>query len=105
MYKCVFAITFKEDESPEAMERYWTDVHGPLVLGVPGLVKYVQSSKVQDVIGSEFDGLVELYFEDEAAFEAAMASEYWNDTVVPDGANFLDESKTFGAVVVDRHLR
>lgn len=105
MYKCVFAITYRADRPKQAMWEYWRDVHAPLVLAVPGLVKYVVCEVVADLGGSSFDGLAELCFADEAAYDAAMASEYWSSTVVADGNEFLDMSKTFGAMVKEHHLR
>ena len=82
MYKVVFAITYKPDAPRQAMWDYWNAVHGPLVLAIPGLVKYVQSEMVEDLGGSSFDGLAELYFEDKDAYDAAMASVYWHESVV-----------------------
>jgi uncharacterized protein (TIGR02118 family) len=105
MYKCVFAITYRPDQPKEAMWEYWRSVHAPLVLAVPGLVKYVLSAVVTDLGGASFDGLAELYFVDRAAYETAMASRYWADTVVADGSRFLDTSKTFGAILEEHHLR
>jgi uncharacterized protein (TIGR02118 family) len=49
------------------------NVHGPLAMKLPGLKKYVQNFVVDDQQRSrpDWDGLVELYFADRAAFEAA----------------------------------
>jgi uncharacterized protein (TIGR02118 family) len=105
MYKCVFAISYRTDEPRDAMYDYWERVHAPLVLAVPGLVKYVLSPVVEDLGEGRFDGLAELYFADRAAYDAAMTSDYWTDAVVPDGENFLDTSKTFGAIVRENQLR
>ena len=105
MYKCVFAITYRQGQPREAMFEYWEQVHGPLVLAVPGLVKYVLSDVAEDLGDTPFDGLAELYFADRAAYNAAMASDYWADTVVADGENFLDTSKTFAAILKETQLR
>ena len=88
------------------MYEYWERVHAPLVLAVPGLVKYVLSDVAENLGGdTPFDGLAELYFATRAAYDAAMASAYWTDTVVADGENFLDTSKTFGAILKENQLR
>lgn len=105
MYRCVFAISYRVDRPRDAMYRYWEDVHAPLVLAVPGLTKYVISTVADDLGEPRFDGLAELWFADRAAYEAAMASDYWNDTVVADSENFLDTGKTFGAVLSEKRLR
>jgi uncharacterized protein (TIGR02118 family) len=105
MYKCVFAISYRADRPRKAMYEYWERVHAPLVLAVPGLVKYVVSDVTEDLGGTPFDGLAELYFADRAAYDPALASDYWADTVAADGENFLDTSKTFGAILKESQLR
>lgn len=105
MYKCVFAASYREDRPKEAMYEYWERVHAPLVLAVPGLVKYVLSDVAEDLGDTPFDGLAELYFADRATYDAAMASDYWRDTVFRDGENFLDMNKTFGAILREKQLR
>lgn len=105
MYKCVFAVSYREDRPKGSMYEYWERVHAPLVLAVPGLVKYVLSDVAEDLGDTPFDGLAELYFADRAAYDAAMASDYWRDTVFADGENFLNTSKTFGAILRENRLR
>lgn len=105
MYKCVFGISYREDRPRTEMYDYWERVHAPLVLAVPGLVKYVISDVAQDLDATPFDGLAELYFEDRDAYDTAMASDYWSETVAADGPNFLTTSKTFGAILKENRLR
>lgn len=105
MHRCVFAISYREDRPRQEMYEYWEEVHAPLVLAVPGLVGYVLSDVEEELGETPFDGLAELYFADRAAYETAMASDYWRDTVAADGVNFLDESKTFGAILRETRLR
>jgi uncharacterized protein (TIGR02118 family) len=103
MHKLIFAITFKGDKQ-QGFE-HWSARHSKLLLDIPGVVKYVQNEKVLDLGGDRFDGVAELYFEDEAAYEAAMASSYWNDVVQPDGDSFVDWELTGGAIVREHRLR
>jgi uncharacterized protein (TIGR02118 family) len=105
MYKCVFGISYREDHPRTEMYEYWERVHAPLVLAVPGLVKYVINDIAEDLGATPFDGLAELSFADRDAYETAMASEYWSGTVAADGENFLNTSKTFGAILTENRLR
>jgi len=51
---------------------HWAQVHAPLVLRLPGIRRYVQN----DIVAADaaYDGIVELWFDDEAALRAAFAS-------------------------------
>ena len=51
----------------------------------------------------DFDGVAELWFEDEAALLHARASEEWKQST-QDEANFLDLSSTHYAVTEERTL-
>lgn len=75
------------------------------MLATPGVVRYTQNLKVEDV-GTDvpWDGIVELTFADEAAYQAAMVSEEWRVTYA-DVVNFPDADKIVTAVVAPEQLR
>ncbi|MGI4811861.1 MAG: EthD domain-containing protein [Janthinobacterium lividum] len=81
MIKRMAFMARKPETSPEYFSRYWLDVHGDLVKRSPGVNRY-QQNVVLDEIGSvpghgkpfRLDGVVELWFEDEAALQACFAS-------------------------------
>jgi len=82
-YKLAYFVRFRDGiDRGEADER-WLGVHGPLELRQGGVLRYVQNLVVGTLgpggaIGSQrarFDGLAELWFEDEAAWPAAQESE------------------------------
>ena len=86
--------------SGKEFRRYLSEVHGPIVQKLPGLRKYVQNYVVADAERKHpgWDGVVEVYFDDWAAMEAAWAS--------PQGAAsdadmpcFLDMERTTWSVV------
>jgi uncharacterized protein (TIGR02118 family) len=104
LFKLVFAVMFKDGEK-EASFDHWINNHPPLILEIPGVVKYVQNEILEDLGGTTFDGISEIWFEDKAAYDAAMASEHWANVVQPDGNNFLNWEKTGAAVMKEHVLR
>jgi uncharacterized protein (TIGR02118 family) len=97
MYKIIFAITFKGPDKQRSRE-HWATTHVDLVRAVPGLVKLIHNEKLVDLRGERFDGIAELYFEDEAAYEKALDTDSWNK-VKQDGENFLDWDGSGGGIV------
>lgn len=83
----------KSNLSVEEMLRYWRGTHGPLAASVPGLRRYVQSAMLS-VVGDQrephFDGAAQIWFEDDAALQAAVHSPLFRESVKPDEANFID---------------
>jgi uncharacterized protein (TIGR02118 family) len=100
MLKFLVVLYKKPEMSTEDFRQYLRYVHGPLAQKLPGLRNYVQNYVVADPKRKPpgWDGIVELYFEDWAAMEAAWAS--------PEGAAsdadlraFVDLSRTRWSVV------
>lgn len=61
--------------SREEFQRWWLEEHVPKVREYPGLRKYVVSLAVPSGLGEPiFDGIAELWFDDLAAAEQAVAS-------------------------------
>jgi uncharacterized protein (TIGR02118 family) len=68
---------------------HWLEVHGPLTAKLPGLRRYVQNHVVLEMIGRgtmTHDGWAELWFDDLAAFQRAIAS--------PECQAVLDDERT-----------
>lgn len=102
MYKVVWLAKFPPGTDRAEMSRYWTEEHGPRFMKVPGVERYVQNHVVEP-IGAEgpsdaelaFDGYSCAWFTNRAAFEAAMRSPEWDETVA-DGANVFDMEWLWG---------
>ncbi|HUJ95663.1 MAG TPA: EthD domain-containing protein [Terriglobales bacterium] len=86
--------------SEDEFRRYMTEIHGPLAQKLPGLRRYRQNFVLPDPKRKHpgWDGIVELYFDNWSAMEAAWAS--------PAGAasnadlpKFMDLSRSTWAVV------
>ena len=104
MIKLVFMWRHHPDMTPEECRTHYRDVHAPLGVacfqdapGFRGLIQnWVVSHSVHDdntrpghAAEAEFDGMVEVYFDDRASMEAAFAGPATAATFA-DHVNFAD---------------
>jgi uncharacterized protein (TIGR02118 family) len=91
MVKLVLLFRRRSDLSHEEFLRYWREEHLPLVTLVPGIRRYVISPVYDRPDGGDRtpDGMAELWFDDEAALEAALASDETRATAV-DARKFIE---------------
>ena len=88
MLKLIFCLRRQAHLSRSEFQRYWREVHGPLVrqqAAVLHIRRYVQAHTLSDPLndalragrGSDepFDGVAELWWDSRADFEAAVGSE------------------------------
>src|SRR5262245_25987147 len=88
MLKLIFCLRRLPHLSRDQFQRYWREVHGPLVRrhsAALNIRRYVQAHTLSDPInealragrGSDepFDGVAELWWESRTHFEAAVASD------------------------------
>lgn len=88
MIKLVNLVVRKPEYTHDAFVERWTGSHADIAKELPGLQKYATSLPT-DPERSEYDGIVELYFEDMAALKAAFDSET-GERVNEDAAEFID---------------
>ena len=76
MLKFMVVLHRRADMSPEQFRYHLKNVHGPLAKKLPGLRKYIQNYPQPDAKRKPpaWDAIVELYFDDRTAMEAAWAS-------------------------------
>jgi uncharacterized protein (TIGR02118 family) len=76
MLKFMVVIHKRPDLTQEAFRRYLQEIHGPLAQQLPGLRKYVQNFVSTDPSRKPpaWNAVVELYFDNREAMEAAWAS-------------------------------
>ena len=101
MIKVIYCIRRRRDLSPEQFADYWLNTHGPIGARIPGLCRLVQNH-LRRVPGDReptYDGVAELWFEDEASLLAARSSPEWAASTA-DEANFVDTAAS-GYLVVD----
>ena len=94
MLKLVCVVHKRAGMDTEDFRRYWRENHGPIAAKIPGLRKYTQVYANAGPGGSPppFDGLAELWFDDESSLERAMASPEI-EAATADNKNFLDEKR------------
>ena len=100
MLKFMVVVYRRPDLTPEKFRRHFEEVHGPLAKKLPGLRKYVQNYASPDSSRESpgWDAIVELYFDDRVAMEAAWDSPQGaaSDADLP---KFADMTRTTWSVV------
>ena len=86
MVKMVFLARRRADMEGQDFRRYWRETHAPIASNIPGLTKYVQSHfNPKEGVTPPYDGVAEMWFQDESAFETPEF-----EATIADTANFLD---------------
>jgi uncharacterized protein (TIGR02118 family) len=75
VFKAMILLTRRDDLSPEDFRRWWLEEHRPLALQLPGLRRMVVNIVEGGRDESGIDGVSELWFDTQADFEAAYATE------------------------------
>jgi len=99
MAKVIFVMHRKPGMTREQCVEYWDgEVHTALAKKVPGLTRWVQNRVIGGPSESVYDGIGELWFENDAAMEKALKSAEFA-AAVEDAKNFLDMGRT-GMILV-----
>ena len=75
MFKAMILLTRRSDLSHEAFVQWWLDEHRPRALGLPNLRRLVFNVVDASPAEGSVDAIAELWFDTQAAFEAACATE------------------------------
>lgn len=68
-------VLYSKPEDPAAFDKHYAEVHGPLAKKMPGLKKFELGRVTGSPMGEpRYYLTAELYFDDEAALNAAFAS-------------------------------
>ena len=101
MIKIVGLLTRKKDWTHAQFMKHWVEIHAPLAHKVPGLRRYVQNHVRGErtradieVTAVEIDGIAELWFDDQAALEAASRTPEMK-ALHADGALFIGRIKSW----------
>ena len=103
MLKFVVVVCRRPDLSAEEFRDYFVRVHGPLAEKLPGLRRYKQNFVVADPKrqAPAWDAVVELYFGNRDAMEAAWATPE-GEAATADLKEFADLARTTWSVVEER---
>lgn len=120
MIKVVFCLRRRPDLTREQFQRYWSEQHGPVGVRLAaqlGFQRYVQSHTVDSGLNDAlqtgrgapeaFDGVVELWYDDESAVETTFATPEGRQaarTMLADEANFIDTAMSPIFLVEERQL-
>lgn len=107
MIKLVYCFRRRPGMSQADFHNYWRDVHGPIGARIPGLRRFVQSRAILlpgDARAPDFDGVVELWFDDARSLIEARKSAEWRESGL-DERNFIDAASTAYAVTEEREIR
>jgi uncharacterized protein (TIGR02118 family) len=106
MVKLVYCMCRKPGVSREAFLRYWSGEHARLGARIPGVRGFVQSYTIAtpgDVRPADFDGMIELWFDDLAALLRARESPEWHASTA-DEAHFVDPTRSAYFVTEERRF-
>jgi uncharacterized protein (TIGR02118 family) len=100
MVKVSVILKRKAGTSSEEFRRYWREVHGPLLLAQPTLMRhvhrYVQCHSIADAfdgmpgISAQFDGIAELWGDNVDDVKRGLAEPAYVEVIRPDEEKFLD---------------
>jgi uncharacterized protein (TIGR02118 family) len=101
MIKTIGLLTRKNGWTHAQFMTHWVEVHAPLAHAVPGLRRYVQNHITgertrADIPATvvEIDGVAELWFDDQAALEAAARTPEMK-ALHADGALFIGQIRSY----------
>jgi uncharacterized protein (TIGR02118 family) len=101
MIKSISLLTRKPELTHAQFVKHWLEIHAPLAHAVPELRRYVQSHIVDErtrpdipTTDVQVDGIAELWYDDRAAMERAVASPEAK-RLHADGALFIGRIKSF----------
>jgi hypothetical protein len=112
VYKVAWIGHFRAGLSKEAASRDWTNVLGPLGARIPGVVRYVQNHAVRSLglvgvsdVELAFDGYSCFWYEDRAAFRAALSTPEYLEVLNAAGTLFETPGiLRMGAAVEERTI-
>ncbi len=96
MVRAVAILKRRPDLTFQQFVDHWRNVHAPLALQIPGVVKYVQSPALQRPGATSeprADGLAEIWFETMETYRAGFTTPA-AEALLADERNFLDLQNT-----------
>jgi uncharacterized protein (TIGR02118 family) len=105
MIKSIVLAHRKPGMTREEFSAYWKNRHGPLAARlIPGVRRYVQNHLVE-IPGMEYegDGVVEMWYDDVAAWQRSMEVIRSSKELAEDGTKFCDLTNA-RAWIVEEHV-
>ena len=94
MFKAIILLTRREGMSREAFREWWIEQHAPLARQLPG-VRDACFNLVAEGPDEAPDGISELWFDSQEAFEAAYATDIGQRVAADSMANVAGRQRLF----------
>ena len=91
-FKAVILLRRRDDMTPEEFRQWWLHDHAPLAAQLPGVRRIVFNAAADN---DDVDGVSELWFDDEAAFTAAYATELGQRVAADSMAHVRSRTRLF----------
>lgn len=98
MFKAMILLQRKPEMTANEFQTWWLKDHAPMASRLPGLRKAAFNVIKDDE--AEFDGVSELWFDNQSDFEAAYASELGQSVAADSMANVSRRERLF----VEEHI-
>ena len=95
MFKAIIMLTRRADMSHGEFVEWWLVEHRPLAARLPGVRRLVFNVVDQASGEAGIDGISELWFDSQAAFEAAYATEIGSATAADSVAHVSGRERVF----------
>ena len=101
MYKLNIFMRRKRGVAFEDFSKHWRTLHAAVVTSQPASKKYIRryvqchslTATLNGRIPSAFDGIAEVWFDDQASAEAFFATDDYRQTIVADENRFMDRER------------
>ncbi len=113
MLKTVWFVRFRDGADPTEGDRLWAEEHGPMILGLPGVLRYVQNRSVSAATlegatpeRPPFDGFAAIWWASREQYYHAVGSPAWK-AIEEDAARIFDVewTRSMCAEVEERVMR
>ena len=102
MIHILYFITRKPTIPDDEFHRYWREVHGPIAKKIQQNKRYAQSHRIPfDAMNSSYDGVAEVWVENETALRALRQSPAYLQGALADEPNFIDMNRVEWMVTND----
>lgn len=108
LVKAVFLLKRRPDLSVAEFQDYWLNGHAPQIPRDAGVLRYVQCHQLPETYATAtpaFDGVAELSFADQAAFDAYWGSPRIQAIFAEDAPRFLDAAHCTAFLATETRVR
>ena len=106
MVKIIVCVVRKPGMGHEEFDRHWRNQHAAVIKSVPEFTRHVRryvqchltASDTPFLAAGPYDGVAELWFDDQAAMDAAFTEPRYLEVIRADELKFVDMERTVSLV-------